>query len=92
MLNVFIYFDAVLMGDEMSAETIMALDEPQKMKKQGRFVKNFNQELWNDVRQEIVETGNMAKVLYINTNISYQCSNQNLVLKSFDVFRNSVNR
>lgn len=36
------------MGDEMSAETIMALDEPQKMKKQGRFVKNFNQELWND--------------------------------------------
>lgn len=63
VLNVFIYFDAVLMGDEMSAETIMALDEPQKMKKQGRFVKNFNQELWNDVRQEIVETGNMAKVL-----------------------------
>lgn len=52
---------AVLMGDEMSAETIMALDEPQKMKKQGRFVKNFNQELWNDVRQEIVETGNVAK-------------------------------
>lgn len=51
------------MGDEMSAETIMALDEPQQMKKQGRFVKNFNQELWNDVRQEIVETGNMAKVL-----------------------------
>lgn len=54
MLNVFIYFDAVLMGDEMSAETIMALDEPQKMKKQGRFVKNFNQELWNDVRLSLI--------------------------------------
>lgn len=71
MLNVFIYFDAVLMGDEMSAETIMALDEPQKMKKQGRFVKNFNQELWNDVRQEIVETGNMAKVLEESTSLDF---------------------
>lgn len=50
------------MGDEISAETIMALDEPQKMKKQGRFVKNFNQELWDDIRQEVVKTGNMAKV------------------------------
>lgn len=71
MLNVFIYFDAVLMGDEMSAETIMALDEPQQMKKQGRFVKNFNQELWNDVRQEIVETGNMAKVLEESTSLDF---------------------
>lgn len=51
------------MGDEMSAETIKAFDEPQKMKKQSRFVKNFNQKLWDDIRQEIVETGNMAKVL-----------------------------
>lgn len=69
----------------MRAEIIMALHEPQEIKQQGRCVQNFNQELWYGVRQEIVETGNMAKVLYINTDISYQCSNQNLVLKSFDV-------
>lgn len=80
------------MGDKMRAEIIMALNEPQEIKQQGRCVQNFNQELWYGVRQEIVETGNMAKVLYINTNISYQCSNQKLVLKSFDVFRKSVNR
>lgn len=59
------------MGDEMSAETIMAFDEPQKMKKQGRFVKNFNQKLWDDIRQEIVETGNMAKVLLEITSLDF---------------------
>lgn len=53
----------VLMGDKMRAEIILALDEPQEIKQQGRCVQNFNQELWYGVRQEIVETGNMAKVL-----------------------------
>lgn len=72
----------------MRAEIILALDEPQEIKQQGRCVQNFNQELWYGVRQEIVETGNMAKVLYINTITSYRCSNQNLILKSFIVFRN----
>lgn len=47
----------------MRAEIILALDEPQEIKQQGRCVQNFNQELWYGVRQEIVETGNMAKVL-----------------------------
>uniref|UniRef100_K1RCF7 non-specific serine/threonine protein kinase n=1 Tax=Magallana gigas TaxID=29159 RepID=K1RCF7_MAGGI len=51
----------VLMGDKMRAEIIMALHEPQEIKQQGRCVQNFNQELWYGVRQEIVETGNMAK-------------------------------
>lgn len=49
------------MGDKMRAEIIMALHEPQEIKQQGRCVQNFNQELWYGVRQEIVETGNMAK-------------------------------
>ncbi|XP_061182107.1 uncharacterized protein LOC133190468 [Saccostrea echinata] len=52
---------AELMKDKDSAEIIMALDQPREMKEQGRYVKNFNQELWDKNCRNIVEKGNMAK-------------------------------
>lgn len=52
---------AELMNDFDAAETIMKLDEPKEIKELGRKVKNFNDQLWVDKREGIVEKGNMAK-------------------------------
>ncbi|XP_062581098.1 uncharacterized protein LOC134242910 [Saccostrea cucullata] len=52
---------AVLMKDHESAQIILALDEPREMKQRGRYVENFNQELWDKNCRNIVEKGNMAK-------------------------------
>lgn len=38
---------AVLMNDMETADIIMALDEPNEMKQYGRYVKNFNQTVWD---------------------------------------------
>lgn len=51
------------MGDEDSAKAILTLDDPSEIKKRGRRVKNFNQDIWGSCSQEIVKRGNMEKVL-----------------------------
>lgn len=50
------------MDDKESAKIILSLKEPSVIKKRGRRVKNFNQELWESCREDVVEKGNMAKV------------------------------
>lgn len=50
------------MDDEESAEIILALNEPEEIKRIGRHIKNFNQELWGKHCLNVVENGNMAKV------------------------------
>lgn len=52
---------AVLMDDQESADIILALHEPGEMKKIGRHVQNFNQELWKSYCLKVVEKGNLAK-------------------------------
>lgn len=52
---------AVLMDDEESAKLILALNEPEEIKRIGRHIKNFNQELWEIYCLDVVEKGNMAK-------------------------------
>lgn len=52
----------VFMDDKESARIILSRTEPSEIKKRGRRVKNFNQELWVRCREDIVEKGNMAKV------------------------------
>lgn len=52
---------AEIMGDEDSAEIIMALNNPKEIKRQGRHVKNFNQDTWESCCEAIVERGNIAK-------------------------------
>lgn len=50
------------MDDKERADIIMALDEPREMKQQGRYVKNFDQKVWDKCCQDVVERGNMEKV------------------------------
>lgn len=50
------------MDDKESARIILALNEPAKIKKVGRNVQNFNQELWESRCVDVVEKGNMEKV------------------------------
>ena len=52
----------VLMEDHEIADYILTLDDPREMKQQGRYVRNFDQKLWDENCQAIVETGNIAKV------------------------------
>lgn len=52
----------VLMDDKESAGIILALNEPEEIKRIGRHIKNFNKELWENYCLGVVEKGNMAKV------------------------------
>ena len=51
------------MKDDERAEVIMALDNPQEMKAAGSTMDDIDEDLWNDKSPEVVEAGNMAKVL-----------------------------
>lgn len=55
------YQKAEIMGDREKAEIIIALDEPYEINTHGKQVKNFKQDAWENCRQTIVESGNMAK-------------------------------
>lgn len=52
---------ARLFQDLDTLEMILESRSPQKAKKLGRQVKNFNEKIWNDNRSEIVVNGNLAK-------------------------------
>uniref|UniRef100_A0A8B8CH10 Uncharacterized protein LOC111119006 n=1 Tax=Crassostrea virginica TaxID=6565 RepID=A0A8B8CH10_CRAVI len=55
------YHKAVLMEDYEIADYILTLDDPSEMKQQGRYVRNFDQKLWDENCQAIVAEGNIAK-------------------------------
>lgn len=55
------------MKDDERAEVIMALDNPQEMKAAGSTMDDIDEDLWNDKSQEVVEAGNMAKVMLSKT-------------------------
>ena len=52
----------VLMEDYEIADYILTLDDPREMKQQGRYVRDFDQKLWDENCQAIVAEGNIAKV------------------------------
>lgn len=52
---------AEIMNDTEIAEVIMALNDPREIRQSGKEVKNFNQKLWDDCCEAIVETGNIEK-------------------------------
>lgn len=56
------YLLTVIIDDKESAKIILALHEPAEIKKVGRHVQNFNQELWERRCLAVVEKGNMEKV------------------------------
>ncbi|MFD2352846.1 NADAR family protein [Nonomuraea ferruginea] len=52
---------ALLFGDEVAAEKILAAAHPGEAKKLGRAVGGFDEETWAAHRYEIVVRGNLAK-------------------------------
>lgn len=55
------YQKAILFGDTEVAEKIMAAKTPKKQKALGRQVKGFDEEVWKDNRERIVEEANWHK-------------------------------
>lgn len=52
---------ALFFGDDETADKIMATSEPKEQKQFGREVKNFNDDDWNKVADDIVYDANLAK-------------------------------
>ena len=52
---------ARLFNDKEVEEKIMECEYPKKIKALGRTVKNFNEDIWNDNKYDIVLRGNYAK-------------------------------
>ena len=57
------YFKALLMGDDEVAEKILATKGPGEAKALGREVKNFDQPLWDENCDGVVERANLLKAL-----------------------------
>lgn len=55
------YWKALLMGDDEIADRILAASDPAEAKALGREVSNFDQEVWNDNCDGVVEKGNFLK-------------------------------
>ena len=55
------YQKALLFKDTTVASQILKADHPRKVKSLGRKVKNFTDEAWNSVREEIVRRGTYLK-------------------------------
>lgn len=52
---------AQLFGDEVHLATILACNSPAEAKKWGREVENFNAEIWDTQKYEIIKQGNIHK-------------------------------
>jgi ribA/ribD-fused uncharacterized protein len=55
------YHKALLFNDNVIAQQIIRTKNPKKIKKLGRRIKNFNEELWAQYKEKIVYKGNMLK-------------------------------
>jgi ribA/ribD-fused uncharacterized protein len=55
------YHKALLFNDIPVANRILKTDKPDIIKKLGRSVKNFNEEVWKQNREKIVYSGNKLK-------------------------------
>lgn len=57
----FMYRKAMLFEDEEIAEKILKSRDPKQVKKLGRLVKNFNNEVWDKVRYDVMYTACRSK-------------------------------
>lgn len=55
------YHKAKLFGDDEKSEEILKISDPREVKKKGREVKNFNQDIWNENAMDIVYSGCLLK-------------------------------
>jgi ribA/ribD-fused uncharacterized protein len=52
---------AIVFGDEEIAKQILTDGNPKKVKALGRKVQNYNEEVWNEKRYQIMLDANIAK-------------------------------
>ena len=57
----FMYIKAITFGDEETAEKIYKQDDPRKIKELGRKVKNYDDNVWDEVREDIMYKAVKAK-------------------------------
>lgn len=57
----FHYMKAVTFGDKVRARAILNSSNPWEQKKLGRAVKNFDENVWNSVCENVMLKGNLAK-------------------------------
>ena len=57
----FMYMKAIVFGDEEIAKQILADGDPKKVKVLGRKVQNYDEQVWNDKRYQIMLKANVAK-------------------------------
>lgn len=50
------------MDDKESVGIILVFNEFEEIKRIGRYIKNFNKDLWENYCLDVVENGNMVKV------------------------------
>lgn len=55
------YQKAVLFKDEDAAEKILHEEKPHNHQKIGRIVKNYSQNIWDNVKFDVIVAGNMAR-------------------------------
>lgn len=55
------YHKAILFKDQKIADEIIREPDPRKQKALGRRVRGFDEEMWNQHREKIVEEGNWWK-------------------------------
>jgi hypothetical protein len=55
------YHKAILFNDKNIANLILRLKSPRKIKELGRQISNFNEEIWNENKEQIVSKGNYLK-------------------------------
>jgi ribA/ribD-fused uncharacterized protein len=56
------YMKAKTFGDEESATLIMKTKNPREQKRLGRFVKNYDNTVWDKIRLDIVQQGVYCKI------------------------------
>lgn len=59
----FMYQKAIAMGDDASAQKIVASKTPYEAKRLGRLVRNFDEGIWDATREEIMFIGLKLKIL-----------------------------
>ena len=55
------YMKAITFKDMYNAEKILNTDNPKEIKRLGRLVTNYDQEVWSKVRFDVVKAANLAK-------------------------------
>lgn len=55
------YHKAICFGDEAVAKNILSTDDASQIKALGRQVKNYDEHIWNGIRQIVVYEGLLAK-------------------------------